>query len=129
MANPNPKVDHLKAAPGAKPKGDTQPYTIRLSESAKSKIEDIAASLDCVYNGVGSLSRLLSAIASEELVVVPKPSYIELALSNHEKNIYQEDQIIDQIIDEKLDLNDHTFEDQDFEVLSEFNDKAQKIEN
>ena len=47
----------------------TQPTIIRLNKTAKKKIELIAESLGYTYGSSGSISKLLTAIADNDLIV------------------------------------------------------------
>lgn len=105
MANPNPKVEHLKASPGKKPKRNTKPITVRLTVSAKEKVEYIAEKLGCTYDGEGSLTKLLSAIANEQLLVVRKPDYVSIKNTSSKSHVDRLPIIddIDHVVDSSFD--------------------------
>jgi hypothetical protein len=73
MGNPNPKLENLDKGRGRKPKLGHQPFTINLPLSEKQNLDKIAQSLNCKHGQKGSLSRLLSQIANEELMILKTP--------------------------------------------------------
>ncbi len=47
----------------------------RVAPETSEKLKEKALILGFVYDGEGSIGKLLDAIASEEIVLVPKPSW------------------------------------------------------
>ena len=99
MPNSNPNLDNLKKGRGKKPKLGHKPFTVNLLPSEKDILDEIAKSFNCKHGKKGSLSRLLSKIATNELSVVETPKYFlepiqqkntEHIISNPQEDIDQD---------------------------------------
>lgn len=99
MANLNPNLENLSKGRGKKPKLEHQPFTVNLHILDKEKLDKIARSLDCKHGDKGSLSRLLSQIAHEKLMVIETPPNWK-QIDNKELEPYIND--FDEVIDEDL---------------------------
>ena len=69
------RLKNLESGRGKRPKLDNPSVTMRMSIDTREKLEAIAWSYDCAYNGKPQLSGLFSMIANGELLVVPAPNY------------------------------------------------------
>jgi hypothetical protein len=104
MGNPNPRLENLDKGRGKKPKLGHQPFTINLLPSEKQNLDKIAQSFNCKHGQKGSLSRLLSQIANEELMIVKTPpdwkNEKELMLHDFDRTVDKD--IEESIVIEKL---------------------------
>jgi hypothetical protein len=71
------KLENLQMGRGTKAKLGHRSYSVKLSPQDKKRVESIAESFDCTYGDGGSISGLLSKIASKELMVVTTPPNIQ----------------------------------------------------
>ena len=73
MAEVSQRLENLRKGRGTKKKLGHKSYSIKLSPQDKQTVEDIAESFECTYGDKGSISCLLSKLASRELMVVSTP--------------------------------------------------------
>ncbi|EDX83427.1 hypothetical protein S7335_746 [Synechococcus sp. PCC 7335] len=69
----NSGLENLLKGRGTKKKLGHKSYSVKLSPSEKKRVEDIAESFDCTYGNSGSISCLLTKLATKELMVVSSP--------------------------------------------------------
>jgi hypothetical protein len=107
MGNPNPRLENLDKGRGRKPKLGHQPFTINLLLSEKKNLDKIAQSLNCKHGQKGSLSRLLSQIANEELMIVKTPPNWK---NEKELKLYDFDVTVDEDIEESIVIKKLSYE-------------------
>jgi hypothetical protein len=73
MANPNPKTEQLALGRGKREKLDNSTVAMRMSETTRERLEEIAAQYGCFYGGKPWIAGLLAKIGEDELIVVPAP--------------------------------------------------------
>lgn len=73
MVKTNSSLDNLRKGRGKKKKLGHKSYSIKLSPEDKKNVEGIAESFGCVYGNSGSISALLTKLATQELMVVATP--------------------------------------------------------
>lgn len=73
MPNPHPKTEQLALGRGKRPKLDNPTVAMRMSESTRATLEEIALQYGCKYGGKPWIAGLLAKIAEGELLIVPVP--------------------------------------------------------